>query len=376
MTIVFVSNFYNHHQSSICKQFDEQTGGNFFFIETRMMGEHRIKMGWGMQTKPQYVVQSYTDPEAYARCIQLINDADVVIWGGCPIKMIRQRLKKKKLTFAYSERLFKDKSIIKCCLRWIKYFFRLGAYKKNHFLLCASGYAAPDYARIGLFANSCYRWGYFPQVRYYNDVNDIIEGKKKNSILWAGRLIEWKHPEMAIEIAKRLKTDGYNFELNIIGNGILEDQIKGEIEREHLGEYVHMLGSMKPEEVREYMEQSEIFLFTSDQNEGWGAVLNESMNSACAVVADYNIGSVPFLLENNVNGMTFNGKIENLYDKTRHLLENVDKRRELGENAYLSIANEWNAECAVRRFIDLVENMDSGERKHVYVKGPCSMIDF
>ena len=49
------------------------------------------------------------------------------------------------------------------------------------------------------------------------------------------------------------------------------------------------------------MEKSEIFLFTSDKGEGWGAVLNESMNSACAVVASHAIGSVPFLLKDGEN---------------------------------------------------------------------------
>ena len=34
------------------------------------------------------------------------------------------------------------------------------------------------------------------------------------------------------------------------------------------------------------MEQADIYLFTSDRNEGWGAVANEAMNSACAMVAD------------------------------------------------------------------------------------------
>ena len=32
------------------------------------------------------------------------------------------------------------------------------------------------------------------------------------------------------------------------------------------------------------MEKADIFLFTSDRREGWGAVANEAMNSACALV--------------------------------------------------------------------------------------------
>ena len=68
---------------------------------------------------------------------------------------------------------------------------------------------------------------------------------------------------------------------------------------------VEMLGAMSPDEVRAYMERADVFLFTSDFNEGWGAVLNESMNSGCAVVASHAIGSVPFLIKDGVNGLIY-----------------------------------------------------------------------
>ena len=44
------------------------------------------------------------------------------------------------------------------------------------------------------------------------------------------------------------------------------------------------------------MEESEIYLVTSDRKEGWGAVVNEAMNSGCAVVADHMIGAAPWMI--------------------------------------------------------------------------------
>lgn len=89
-------------------------------------------------------------------------------------------------------------------------------------------------------------------------------------ILWVGRLLEWKHPDDALQVAKRLKVAGYVFTMNIIGTGALEQKLKDMIEQYQLNDCVHMLGPMPPESVREYMESSQIFLFTSDRNEGWG----------------------------------------------------------------------------------------------------------
>lgn len=77
----------------------------------------------------------------------------------------------------------------------------------------------------------------------------------------------------------------------------MEEMLMQMTEEKHLSEYVTFAGFKKPEQVREYMENADIFLFTSDYGEGWGAVLNEAMNSCMAVVADCGIGAAPFLLK-------------------------------------------------------------------------------
>ena len=45
------------------------------------------------------------------------------------------------------------------------------------------------------------------------------------------------------------------------------------IKEKGLSDSVELLGAMAPEKVREYMEKSGIFMFTSDFNEGWSTVL-------------------------------------------------------------------------------------------------------
>ena len=59
---------------------------------------------------------------------------------------------------------------------------------------------------------------------------------------------------------------------------------------------IQILPPMPPEAVRRRMEQANLFLLTSDFQEGWGAVLNEAMNSGCAVVASHAAGAAPYLL--------------------------------------------------------------------------------
>ncbi len=375
MKIVFVSNYYNHHQSALSQAFYNYTQGEYRFIQTVPMEEERIKMGWG-EDLPNFVIESYKDKETFQKCKELVFNADVVIVGGCHEveKLVHRRIKANKLTFRYSERIYKNwKNRLTIPLRFIKYHW---ANSKNTYLLCASAYAAKDYALTGNFMGKAYKWGYFPAVKKYENIEKLIADKTPVSILWVARLIELKHPDVSIRVAKRLKQAGYKFRLSLIGNGELESEIRELIKSEGVEDCIAMLGAMKPEEVRKYMEQSEIFLFTSDFNEGWGAVLNESMNSACAVVASHAIGSVPFLINDGENGFIYkNGDEDDLFNKVKFLLDNSEKRKEMSLNAYKTMTEIWNAENAVKKLLNLVESLNKNEGFTVRNE-PCEKISY
>ena len=154
----------------------------------------------------------------------------------------------------------------------------------------------------------------------------------------------------------------------------MEQQLQQMIHEKQLENYVSMLGAMSPEKVRDYMEAANIFLFTSDFNEGWGAVLNESMNSGCAVVASHAIGSVPFLIQDGANGLVYkNGNQHQLEERVEKLIRDSDYRKRLGMNAYESIVNMWSAEVAAKRFVELSEALLKGESANtLFAEGPCS----
>ncbi len=373
MKVAFLSNYYNHHQSNLSTAFDKNDKLEYYFIETEPMEEERLNMGWGVDKYPDFVIKSYEKGNK-AKARKICADADIVIIGSAPDKFIKKRLKEGKLTFRYSERLYK---IIppkyQMPLRKLKYFFKHGRYK-NLYMLCASAYTATDFSKTNNFIGKTYKWGYFPEVKKYDSIDELIENKTPKTLLWAGRFLDWKHPECAVEVAHRLKQDGYSFDFNIIGTGEEQESIEALIEKYELCDSVHLLGSMKPEEVRAYMEKSEIYLFTSDRQEGWGAVLNESMNSGCAVVASRAIGSVPFLLQNEENGFIYeDGNIDDLYQKVKALMDDSEKRKHFGKNAYETMITEWNAENAAKRFIALSEAILAGESQpNIFESGVCS----
>ena len=372
-SVVFVSNFFNHHQKPFSDAMYQYLGDGYHFIETEPISEERLKMGWGEENIPSFVRKNYVNRLAEIECNNLIEKADVVIIGSAPDHLVRNRIRSGKLVLRYSERLLKKGlELWKYPYRYIKW-HRQNPNRANIYMLCASAYTSSDYARFGLFKNRCYKWGYFPAVKRYDDIDQLLELKHPASILWVARLIELKHPELPILVAKRLKDANYSFKMKLIGNGVLEGKIKNLIHVYGLDDCVEMLGIMKPEQVRDYMEKSQIFLFTSDRNEGWGAVLNEAMNSACGVVASSVIGSVPFLVEDGENGYIYkDGDLDDLYNKVKLLLDDRQNRSRLGKNAYITMVDEWNAEIAAERLLCLIEDLVENKISYRYLHGPCS----
>ena len=195
------------------------------------------------------------------------------------------------------------------------------------------------------------------------------------SILWAGRFLAWKHPELAVQLAENLKAQGKTFRLKIIGSGEMQESIAQMIAAKNLHDCVELTGALPVEQVRKEMEKANIFLFTSDRHEGWGAVMNESMNSACAVVAADRIGSVPYLVKHGHNGIVFRDRnIDDLTEKVSALLDDPTKISQIGRNAYQTITGEWSAQTAAKRFVELAERLKVSEGSvRLWEDGPGSV---
>jgi len=375
MNFTFITSSCNWHQKPFSDKMSDLT--DFTFFETVPPKEFMGKTCETERTIPGYVVPINNREIHEDRVQENLVLADVVIISCVSEKAIVSRLKQRKLTFKYAERFYKNGTPKRRFLRdaaaaWLHH----GRFQKYPlYMLCASAYTAGDAARFGNYRNRCYKWGYFPETKHY-DTDTLMEGKRSDvpTILWAGRFLNWKHPERALLVADHLKKKGYRFVLNMIGAGGMEEQLKTMIREMELSDCVHMLGSMTPGEVRVHMEQASIYLFTSDRGEGWGAVLNEAMNSGCAVVADRAIGSVPFLLKDGENGLSYgSGCTEQLCQLVERLMETSEERERLGRAAYRTMVEEWNAEEAARRLVLLSEHLLAGEKSpDLFASGPCS----
>ena len=365
MKAAFVSNYINHHQIPFCNEMYRLLKGEFTFIQTEAMEAERVKMGWHGEDRPAYVRCWYEEPEL---CRSLVRDCDAVLFGGTDDEsFIQERLNTGRLVIRYSERLYKTgqwKAVSPRGLR--KKYLDHTCYRKDRvYLLCAGAYVPSDFHIVRAYPGKMYCWGYFPETRSYDP--DLLfagkgweteSGEKTPYLLWAARMIGLKHPELALKTARYLKEHNIPFHLDMIGDGELRQEMEELCQSLGLEEQVRFLGFQSPEQVRQYMEQADIFLFTSDRREGWGAVANEAMNSGCALVADHMIGSVPYLVNDGVNGFVYRDhKPRELFERARMLAENRELCNRLGRNACRTISEVWNAENAAARLLELIEKL-------------------
>lgn len=391
-TLTFYSNYYNHHQKALCDALEKILGDGFTFVATMPMESFRTKMGWG-EEEPSYVLHTYESRENYEKGLKLGLESDLVLMGTAPEEFIERRLSENKIVFRYSERPLKE--------GFIKFFIpRLtGKYlhlhvrnrKKPIYVLGASAFTASDYKKMfGSYPGKCFNFGYFPE-HYEYDYDKLSEEKRilsggKPSILWMGRMLKLKHPELCVEAARILKSKGYDFNLKMIGEGEMLPKLCRLVDEYDLKETVSFENFLKPKEARLAMADAQIYLMTSNKLEGWGSVIYEALNAGCAVIASHVCGATPTLITHEENGLIFkSGSAKSLARQLEKLLADSSLVTKYGRNAYEKMHTFWNPAKAAENMLILYEyiyeaiNENNEEMiKKAYsvrspiAEGPCS----
>ena len=104
-------------------------------------------------------------------------------------------------------------------------------------------------------------------------------------------------------------------------------------------------------------------------------MLNEAMNSGCAVVASHAMGAAPYLVRDGENGLLYrSGDADMLYRKVKALLDAPEKQAALGREAYRTMIKTWNARVSAERLVALTSALLLGEKTPaLYEDGPCSV---
>lgn len=371
MKVTLFSNYFNNHQLPLAREFDSMSDVEFTFVS--LLKTEGIVGRCSLDYEYPFVLREYEGRESADCAMHHAIEDDVVVFGDMAGKeqYVRARDKTGKLFFRYAERLLKRGD-------WWRYmppkiyrtWDRFTRYKNsNMYVLCASAYTATDLVKFGFPGDKCLKWGYFPDVEIYEGPKKALPGYK--SLCSAQRLIAWKRVDLQVQLASRLKSEGYKFTLKIAGDGPEREKLEHLASDLNVDDCVQFLGELSHDETIQLMRDSDIFLATSNRKEGWGATVNEAMASGCCVAGSDAMGSVPYLIEDGVNGRVFKSEsLGDIYTAVIPLLEDSLLLHELCSSSSQTIASLWNASIADFRLIAFASR--SIENRLTEAFGPIS----
>lgn len=160
------------------------------------------------------------------------------------------------------------------------------------------------------------------------------------SILFIGRLIGWKGPQLLPEIADALLEKGIDdFEINIIGDGIVRNQIAEKIAASKAIDKIHLLGYKTPLEIDEYLARADVLIYpgitdAEGREEAQGLIIQEAMMMKRPVVTSVVGGAHEAVIDGETGYHCPAGDIGSFAEKIYDLYLHPEKKTMMGENGY------------------------------------------
>lgn len=386
MKLVFYTNYLNHHQVLVADELYRLLGDEFRFVATIPRNEKELKGGEDFSKRP-YCILAAEREEAHREALGMAVEAEVCVFGAFAQEYAVERAKKtpQGVSFEMGERWLKHGWLTigsPVFRKWLMNYWRY-YHIANFYKLCCSSFTAGDDVRLHAYRGRHYKWGYFTSVdeKFVETSSQEVSTKGKVRILWCARFLLLKHPELAVKLAERLKAEGYDVAIDMYGDeGHLaphdkpypRKDLEALIEKTGTGDMVTLKGSRPNAEILQAMRECDIFLFTSDRLEGWGAVANESMSNGSVLVASDAIGSTHYLVKHQETGMIFRScDLDSLYEQVKYLLDNPDMRKQISKAGRESMITMWSPANAARSLLQLIKDLQEGSETTI-AEGPCS----
>lgn len=170
----------------------------------------------------------------------------------------------------------------------------------------------------------------------------------------AGRLVPEKDYTTLVRAANWLQEQGYDFELDIVGDGPERGKLEEAVARFGLQNRVHFQGFQS--EMTKWYQHFDVFVLSSIR-EGQPMVLLEAMATGLPIVAT-RVGGIPATCHDGKEGILVNpGEPRQLAEAMGELLQDRQKRMAMGESARARIIEEFSIEATCKKYLALYEQL-------------------
>jgi glycosyltransferase involved in cell wall biosynthesis len=179
-------------------------------------------------------------------------------------------------------------------------------------------------------------------------------------IVSLARFVEQKDYPTALKAIEYLKKElnkdkNFLFKYQIIGYGVLENEIRAKIKELKLEDSIEII--INPPNISDFLKGADIFLTTS-LFEGTSNSIMEAMSYSLPVVAT-DAGDNIQLIENNMSGSICEiGNYRQIAVCLFELITDHSKRVNYGERAYFKLKNEFSMEKFKERYNEFIEKIE------------------
>lgn len=180
----------------------------------------------------------------------------------------------------------------------------------------------------------------------------LREDKIIKNIITVGRFVPQKDYETAIKTIAELKNCRRDFVFNIVGYGILEEQIRKWVEIYGVSDVVKFY--IHSNDIPRLLQQADIYLSTS-LFEGTSNSIMEALNWSLPVVAT-NVGDNSYLVINNETGILHPiGDTIGMARSLDKLLSDVSLRNKMGVKGNNNLQEKYSMDSFQKRYLKIIE---------------------
>jgi glycosyltransferase involved in cell wall biosynthesis len=166
------------------------------------------------------------------------------------------------------------------------------------------------------------------------------------AVLFAAKFTPQKRPGDLLEAARRIKMrQDRPFTIVMAGSGELDQELRAFCVDNSLDNVV-FTGFVNQLDLPALYAASDVFVLPADEYEHWGLAVNEAMCARLPIVVSREIGCVPDLVQDGVNGYTpAAGDVEGIARAVQLLIADESLRRRQGESSLARIMQWGYREC-------------------------------
>ncbi len=160
-------------------------------------------------------------------------------------------------------------------------------------------------------------------------------------LLCVGRLSSAKAQILLVYACARLRDEGLDFSLTLVGEGPDRARIQQAIVQHELGDCIHLTGALNQAAVRVHFEHADIFVLPS-LAEGIPVVLMEAMSSGVPCISTP-VNGIPELIQHERTGLLATpGDVDSLADQLRRLIQQPALRQSLAQAAHAKVLADFD----------------------------------